>query len=170
MKVLIFSLGLWATIALAQFDLATLEPSPPRQPIADHKASGFGGYGFGSSRDFVRTGRAHDRHILDREFADWIWYMGTIEDCGLESGYQFSRSDKLMGGLWIIRNDNECFQRVQARLINSYGDNHLTMEIKGSTIRAEMWVPHTKIVHRKSPTVHTVSFYDTFERTQNGGP
>ncbi len=166
MKALIFVMGLWATIALAQFDLSTLRPVGP---IPDHKASGFGGYGFGSSRDFVRTGRAHDRHILDREFADWIWYMGTIEGCGFESGYQFSRSDKLMGGLWIIRNDNECFQTVQAYLIDAYGEN-LSIEILGTKIVAEMWIPHTRIVHRKSPTVHTVSFYDTFERTQNGGP
>lgn len=170
MKALIFVMGLMATIAYAQIDMSTLGPAPPRQPIPEHKASGFGGYGFGSSRNFVRTGRAHDRHIFDKEFADWIWYMGTIEGCGFDSGYQFSRRDKLMGGIWVIRNDDECFKKVQTRLVNYYGDDHRTIEMRGSTIVAEMWVPHTRIVHRKSPTAHTVSFYDTFERTKHGGP
>lgn len=165
MKALIFAVGLMATIAYAQIDMSTLSPAPP---IPEHKASGFGGYGFGSSRDFVRTGRAHDRHILDREFADWIWYIGTIEGCGFESGYQFSQRDKLMGGLWVIRNDDECFQKVQARLLRIYDEN-VSIEIRGTKTVTEMWIPHTRIVHRKSPTVHTVSFYDTFARTRMGG-
>lgn len=165
MKALIFALGLWAAIAWGtDFDFSTMEPDV----VADHEASGFGGYGFGSSRDFVRTGRAHDRHILDREYADWIWYMGTIRGCGFESGYQFGKRDKLIGGLWVIRNDNECFQKVQAYLIDAYGEN-LSIEIRGSKIVAEMWIPHTRIVHRKSPTDHTVSFYDTFGDTRIGG-
>jgi hypothetical protein len=166
MKALIFVMGLWATIALAQFDLSTLRPVGP---IPDHKASGFGGYGFGSSRDFVRTGRAHDRHILDREYADWIWYIGTIRGCGFESGYQFGKRDKLIGGLWVIRNDDECYQKVQAYLIDAYGNEHMSIEIRGTKIVAEMWIPHTRIVHRKSATDHTVSFYDTFGDTRIGG-
>ncbi len=161
MKVLICSLGLWATIALAQFDLSTLEPAVP---APDHEASGFGGYGFGSSRDFVRTGRAHDRHMLDREFADWIWYVGTIEGCGMESGYQFNRRDKLIGGLWVIKDTRECFDKVHARLIDVYGGD-LEMVIDGSTVMIEMWIPHTKIIHRKNANGHTVSFYDTSDRT-----
>ncbi len=169
MKVLVCALGLWATIALAQFDLSTLEQSPERQQIPSHAASGFGGYGFGSSRDFVRTGRAHDRHMLDREYAEWIWYIGTIEDCGMESGYQFDGRDKLIGGLWVIKDTRECFDKVHERLIDVYGGN-LEMVINGSTVKIEMWIPHTQIIHRKNANGHTVSFYDTFDRTQTGGP
>ncbi len=170
MKALIFALGLWAAIAWGtDFDFSTVVQHVPVE-IPEHKASGFGGYGFGSSRNFVRTERAHDRHILDKEFAEWIWYMGTIKGCGFDSGYQFSRTDKLIGGLWIIRNDNECFQKVQAFLLDVYGDEHRTLGLQGSTMVVEAWIPHTRIVQRKSATAHTVSFYDTHARTQMGGP
>ena len=165
MKALICVIAFWATVALAQFDLSTLEPSP----IAEHEAHGFGGYAFGSSRDFVRTERAKDGHILDREYAEWIWYMGTIEGCGLESGYEFNGRDQLVSGLWMIKDTRPCFDTIHALLVDVYGDN-LEMVIDGSTVVIEMWIPHTRIVHRKNAEGHTVSFYDTIDRTRAGGP
>ena len=169
MKALICVIAFWATVALAQFDLATLEPAPPRQPIPDHEASGFGGYGFGSSRDYVRSGRASDWHILDSEYAEWLWYMGTIDGCGFESGYEFDGRDKLIGGLWVIKDTRPCFDKVHGLLVDVYGDN-LEMVIDGSTVVIEMWIPHTRIVHRRNAHGHTVTFSDTFETTNfNGG-
>jgi hypothetical protein len=187
MKTLIFALGLMATIAYAQFDLSTLEPSPqscgpngcfdlatlrpaaPRQPIPDHEASGFGGYGFGSSRDFVRFERGIDGYVKDEEYAEWIWYTGKLDGCGLRSGYQFSRRDKLIGGIWSINNSDECFKRIESVLDEHYGDR--SIEIRGSTIVSERWIPHTRIIHRKNPEYHAVTFRDTFETTHyNGGP
>ena len=162
MKALICVLGLWATIALAQFDLSTL------QPMVEHEAHGFGGYAFGSSKDFVRAERAKDGHILDREYAEWIWYMGTIEGCGLESGYEFNGRDQLVSGLWMIKDTRECFDKVHGLLSDVYGGD-LEMVIHGSTVVIEMWIPHTRIVHRKNSEGHTVSFYDTIGRTSNGG-
>ena len=180
MKALICVLGLWAAIAYAQFDLSTLEPSPtcgpngcvdmstlrPR-PIADHEASGFGGYGFGSSRDFVRFERGLDGHVKDNEYAGWIWYSGKIEGCGLDSGYEFGRRDRLIGGLWVINNSDECFQRTESVLNDHYGP--ASIEIQGSKIVSERWIPHTRIIHRKSSEYHSVSFRDTIGSTRYGG-
>lgn len=180
MKALIFVLSLWAAIAWGtDFDFSTVVPHVPEgrfdmskvEPhvIPDHEASGFGGYGFGSSRDFVRFERGLDGHVKDDEYAEWIWYSGTFLGCGLNSGYQFSGRDKLIGGIWVINNSDECFKRIHANLADYYGDDHMTTEIQGSKIVVERWIPHTRIVHRKSSEYHAVTFSDTFDSTHDGG-
>lgn len=181
MKALIFVMGLWAAIAWgtdfdfskvtphvveSRFDMSTVEPDV----VADHEKSGFGGYGFGSSRDYVRFERGIDGYVKDEEYAEWIWYSGSkIEGCGLRIGYKFSRRDRLIGGIWSINNSDECFKRIEAFLGEYYGDECSNIEIRRSTIVSERWIPHTLIIHRKHPEYHSVSYRDTFDESHIGG-
>ena len=180
MKALICVLSLWAAIAWgtdfdfstvvphvveSRFDMSTMVPDE----VAEHETSGFGGYGFGSSRDFVRFERGLDGHVKDDETGEWIWYSGKFEGCGLRSGYQFSGRDKLIGGIWVINNSDECFKRIEANLDEYYGDQCANIEIRRSKIVSERWIPHTRIVHRKSSEYHSVTFSDTFDESHIGG-
>ena len=153
MKALICVMGILATVAYAQIDLSTIKPIP------EHRAHGFGGFAFGASKDFVRNERRSDNRTFNHETADWIWYEGEIDGCQLDIGFKF-QSDRLDSGIWSITNNEICFNVIQMRLIDVYGRD-LTMEITGSTIRAEMEVPFTKIIHEKNRRWHSVSFYDT---------
>lgn len=165
MKALICVLSLLATVAWAQgFDFTTVEPDI----IAEHENSGFGGYGFGSSKDYVRAERAADGHILDKDYAGWLWYDGEIEGCDLESGYEFNGQGQLASGLWLITNNQTCFGRLQDLLSRTYGSD-LEMVINRGVVVVEMWIPHTKIVHRMDDNGHSISFYDTSDRTRIGG-
>lgn len=159
MKVLICVLGLLATVAWTQeWDLSTL------RSIQEHPAHGFGGFYFGASKEFVRSERQQEGRTFSHETPGWLWYEGEIDGCQLDIGFEFT-SDKLNSGLWQITNNEVCFHAIQNRLIDVYGRD-LTMEIRGSTIKAEMEVRYTRIVHEKNDRWHGVSFYDT---TPGGG-
>ena len=165
MKVLICALGLWASIALAQldFDFSTVEPDV----IAEHRAHGFGGYAFGASTEYIRAERARKGNVIDEEYAGWLWYTGEVDGCVVRSGYEFDRN-RLVGGIWAITNNQFCFGTIQDLLVRTYGGD-LEMEVTGSSVKVEMWIPHTRIVHRKNSRYHGVTFYDTIERTRIGG-
>jgi hypothetical protein len=149
--------------AQGNFDFTTVEPDV----IAEHPAHGFGGYAFGSSKEYVRAERARKGNVITEEYAGWLWYEGEIDGCGVNSGYEFERG-RLVAGLWTITNNQFCFGTIQDLLSRTYGSD-LEMEIDGSTVKVEMWIPHTRIVHRKNDRFHGVNFYDTIDRTRIGG-
>ena len=155
MKVLICVLSLATTMAWAQgqFDLSTLEVRP------EHPASGFGGFAFNASKEFVRTERHREGRTFSHETPGWLWYSGEIDGCHLDIGFEFTH-DRLNSGLWQITNNEVCFHAIQNRLIDVYG-RHFTMVVNGSTVKTEMEVRYTRIVHEKNNRWHGVSFYDT---------
>ncbi len=165
MKALICVLGLWASIALAlEFDFSTVEPDV----VAEHPAHGFGGYAFGASQEYVRDERARKGNVIENEYAGWLWYDGEIDGCDVDSGYEFNSRGHLVGGLWSITNNQICFGIIQDLLSHTYGGD-LEMVIDGSTVKVEMWIPHTRIVHQRNGRFHGVTFYDTTDRTRIGG-
>lgn len=123
--------------------------------------SGFSGYGWGSSYDFIREDMADEGYVLLYSADRDLWYRGNINGEWLQIVYYFEH-EVLTSGMLIMNDvDQPSFWVVNEFLQDMYDTNvELTVKNDG-WIEAEMrpkganaWIIHSLDVEQDSHTVH----------------
>ena len=116
----------------------------------DKDLSGFSGYSWGASREFVEAGMREEEYDLIASGNRDLWYSGAIADEKLQFVYVFDH-DLLVSGMWIFDDvDKESYWRVNELLRKTYGVSP-TPRIRGDVfIESEMTPPNTdaRIIHK----------------------
>ena len=161
MKKLIVLLALASAAAFAQqLHIVSEEPAPTED------ISGFSGYAWGASEDYIQSTMAEQGYELTKKGDRDLWYRGTMLDQGVTIVYLF-RNGLLNGGIWVFDNEElGNFMDVDQFLRKVYDTKaKMTIVIDGP-IESEIDAPQAqaRIIHildgaRSVGFRHTVQYY-----------
>jgi len=125
--------------------------------------SGFSGYGWGSSIEFIADSMEVEAYdLLERDDRS-LWYRGTIADEPLQIGYVFE-NEILIEGIWILDDvDRESYWAINHLLENEYNST-ASVETRGDDFLESEFQPegtNARIVHELDVIrdQHVVRYY-----------
>jgi hypothetical protein len=129
------------------------------QPTKD--LSGFSGYAWGTSREFIQGTMEDDGYDLIENGINTLWYRGKILNEKLQIVYRFEKG-RLQSGMWIVdKVDPKTYWKINEHLRNAY-NSKVRLKIQGDDwIEAEMepkgtdaWIIHKLDVKADRHVVH----------------
>ncbi len=157
MKKLILSLALLTVCAFAfseQVEIIAVEDYDD--------PSGFSGYGWGSSYDFIRRDMEED-YVLLYSTDDQLWYRGNINGEWLQFVYYFEHGVMTSGMMVMNDVDQPSFWVINEFLQEMYDTNVELIVRNDNWIEAKMHPPRTNalIIHNLDveEDSHTVHYY-----------
>jgi len=125
--------------------------------------SGFSGYGWGTSYEFISNDMNEEGYSLISSGDRDLWYSGKLLDESIKVVYLF-KDDVLTSGMWSIEDvDQESYWIINGFLRKEYNVK-VKLRVKGDTlIETTMRPPDTDavIVHKLDVAnkTHVVSYY-----------
>lgn len=153
MKKLFLSFALLTMIAMA---FGQAEP-------VDRDLSGFSGYGWGTSIDFIASSMDEEDYDSIAATREELWYRGQLVGEPLQIVYLF-KSGLLTGGIWVFDIvDQRSFWKINNHLLHEYNTT-AKLKVRGETwIETEMRPKDTDalIIHRLDVDAdrHVVNYY-----------
>lgn len=132
------------------------------EPI-DRDLSGFSGYGWGTSIDFIASSMDEEGYDSIAATRESLWYRGQILNEQLQIVYLF-KSGLLTGGMWVFdTTDQTSFWKINNHLLHEYNTT-AKLKVRGKTwIETEMHPQDTDalIVHMLDVDAgrHVVNYY-----------
>ena len=125
--------------------------------------SGFSGYGWGTSIEFITTSMKNEEYDLISSGTKDVWYRGNIVDEKVQLVYLF-QNGLLTGGMWVFDDvDPKSYWKVNEFLRNEY-NSKAKLKVRGDDwIESEMEPLGTdaRIIHRLDVEAdrHVVHYY-----------
>jgi len=155
MKSLFLSFALLALFAMAFSQAASTK--------VNYDLSGFSGYGWGTSIEFVTSTMEEDGYEMLTATREALWYRARIDERRLQIVYLFN-GGLLSGGMWVFEDvDQKSFWKISDYLRKAYSSK-TTLKIRGDKwIETEMRPAGTNalIIHHLDVDAgrHVVNYY-----------
>ena len=132
-----------------------------KEPGAGRDLSGFSGYGWGTSYNFIEDDMKAEGYKLTTGSSKDLWYEGEIQGERVELVYYFKKQ-ALTSGMWVFSDvDQESFWKVSEFLRETY-NAQVSMRVRGEVMfETEMeppgtdaWIVHTLDLEKDTHVVH----------------